>query len=243
MAEALQFFYSDVLREIEAMKAMSRGFVARGSDHVFDLLKAQLNELKDRGGETDWGIPTDDPLKTIGSSGEYELHGKGLDVHGCLTSTWGISHVAEKKGAARFALVGNASTVIRIVADSGEEIAMWRMEVGAHDGPGACFHAQMLGERDEPPFPKSLSVPRLPLFLATPLVALDFVLGELFQAGWPKVAAEASASTAIWQGVQRKRWMRTLNWQLGLVADATGSPWLGVKGAFPRADLFTSGAA
>jgi hypothetical protein len=243
VADELEFFYSDVQREIEAIKGMSRRFIERGTERVFDALRSQLDELRDHGGSTNWHIPKDQPLRTIVSSGGYERSGAGLAVRGSLTSTWSISHVPGK-GKARFALTGNASTVVRIeAAEDEQELAMWRMEVGARDAPGACFHAQMLGETDSPPFPKALSVPRLPIFLATPLAALDFVLGELFQIEWPSVAAEASTQTSLWRSVQATRWRRTLDWQLKLVGDAVGSPWLSVKRGFPEADLFTADSA
>jgi hypothetical protein len=121
------------------------------------------------------------------------------------------------------------------------EIAMWRMEIGAPDAPGVCFHTQVLGQSDEMPFPSSLPVPRLPMFAASPLAALDFVLGELFQTGWPMVAGEASATTAMWRSVQTFRWKQVLSWQLERVNAATGSPWLAVKQAFPDHKIFLEG--
>jgi hypothetical protein len=122
------------------------------------------------------------------------------------------------------------------------EIAMWRMEIGNEALPGCAFHAQILGEAEGGHFPRTLSVPRLPLFMATPLAALDFFLGELFQNDWPEVAARASANTDMWRGIHAPRWERTLDWQKTQIAGAVGSPWLAVKRTYPQRDLFLSGA-
>src|SRR5436190_1532122 len=78
------------------------------------------------------------------------------------------------------------------------EIAMWRMEVGDARSPGCHFHVQVLGEAEVAPFPKSLSVPRLPAVHSTPPAVIEFVLGELFQATWDKHVAARSVHVKRW---------------------------------------------
>ena len=125
----------------------------------------------------------------------YEPGGGGAeDVIGEITSSWAISPWTDKslkRGTLVpiFRLTGNASIRVRILRENAvnaevTELAMWRMELGAEESPGCFFHIQVLGHKETPPFPASLSVPRLPALAFTPMAALEFLLGELFQAAW-----------------------------------------------------------
>jgi hypothetical protein len=89
-----------------------------------------------------------------------------------------------------------------------EQLAMWRVEVGDDASPGCHFHTQIEGERNNPPYPRSLSVPRLPTLLVTPMAALEFLLAEMFQSRWQQHAAEESAEMQRWKPIQKQRLLK-----------------------------------
>ena len=79
---------------------------------------------------------------------------------------------------------------------------MWRVELGADDAPGCYFHTQILGDREESPFPKSVPIPRLPSPFVTPMAAVEFVLGELFQDKWQEEARRTRDPQRRWRSIQ-----------------------------------------
>ena len=148
--------------------------------------------------------------------------------------------IGKKARADRFALTGKTSTRVRIhsAADSAE-IAMWRMEIGDSESPGCHFHVQVRGELDDIPFPKALSVPRLPSLHTSPLCVLEFVLSELFQRRWDERVAEEARHLERWAPIQRQRFSRILAWQIKTLRErAIGSPWVALKREKPEPDLF-----
>ena len=116
---------------------------------------------------------------------------------------------------------------------------MWRIEMGAYDSPGCYFHFQILGDRRRPPFPKSIPVPRLPSPFVTPMAAVEFVLGELFQDKWSRTASEARHHHGRWRAIQCQRWCNLLKWQRAAVVGGS-SPWMNLKEAKPPSGLFLS---
>jgi hypothetical protein len=135
---------------------------------------------------------------------------------------------------------GIASTRVRFfdASDLSKSIAMWRLELGDAKSPGCYFHVQILGEEEEPPFPKSVSVPRLPSLFVTPMGAIEYVLGEVFQDRWAKVAMENTATVLRWSGMQQRRLLSLLEWQKDKVKKALTSPWMTLKAARPEPALF-----
>lgn len=231
MAE-LRFLSSDIERELEAVRNMARPFLERDSDRAFQDLRTQLENIKRKPDiQSRWEIPLRSPLRTIPSEGDYERSGQGAhSVVGRLTFVWEIT--ARGRHPKVLDLTGNASTRVELIDVNCEpplEFAMWRMEIGDEHSPGYCFHAQALGQRAEPPFPKSLPIPRLPIFPATPMAALEFLLSELFQTAWAREASKRTANTNLWAAVQAQRWKALLDWQHGQVARASGSPWVSLK--------------
>jgi hypothetical protein len=120
------------------------------------------------------------------------------------------------------------------------EIAMWRMEVGGDSSPGTCFHVQILGQTNSVPFPRYLEVPRLPTILFTPMLAFEFLLGELFQQEWPMNLAQGGHRGDIerWRAIQLRRLSRLLDWQLRQLQGKWGSPLSIMKAIQPPSDLF-----
>ena len=114
---------------------------------------------------------------------------------------------------------------------------MWRMEIGDSGSPGCHFHVQILGQTQEIPFPKSLSVPRIPSLIMTPAAVLEFVLAELFQDEWARQVGRNGADLKRWAAIQKKRWQNLLNWKLEVVS-TSASPWTTMKSEKPNVDLF-----
>jgi hypothetical protein len=187
------------------------------------------------------------PFLTEVSRGEYQPDDQGaLNVYAEITSTWTIRRIAQRKRSLRaekFILTGNASTRVRIHREASAQagpaqLAMWRAEVGDSKSPGCHFHVQIAGDLDDPPFPKSLDVPRLPGLLITPPAVVEYVVGELFQARWLKHIAGQSAELNRWWPIQRRRLGAVLGWQLNIVKSASGSPWATLKKQKPGPQLF-----
>lgn len=248
----LEYFFSDFERELTAIKQIAAEYIRHDSGHVIPQLMQSLKNIanSDDRRSYQWDIPPSSPLRTRSSHGQYEPDSEGgRSVFGEVTSTWDIRTIREggaRHGPARkLALVGNGSTRIRIIGELAdgelEQIAMWRMEIGGVGAPGACFHVQVLGEDEHPPFPKDLPIPRLPTIMFTPMLAFDFLLGELFQEEWTEHVSRATDRGAleIWRGIQTQRLKSLLAWQLESLDNVAAVPWTWMKMLEPPADLFT----
>lgn len=241
------FAFGETLHELASARGIARSFLAN-DETVFNQLRTQLEGLRDEPttGRFSWVIPPERPLRTIVSEGEYERSRKGRRVIGTLSFVWEIARVHPKKRrnpAQLFRLVGKASTVIRVVAVQqndtlGSELAMWRTEVGDAAAPGTYFHFQVLGEGTDPPFPKDLSVPRLPSCFVTPMVTLEFMLAELFQERWHQHVFSESNALKQWRRIQRDRLVRLLAWQSEVASASDRSPWAALKAASPPPKIF-----
>jgi hypothetical protein len=225
----------DLVHEVEAMSKLAARFITKETHWRFGRLKAQLEGLRD-GMHLAWEVPLDAPLVTEPSDGTYEVSGKGSHiVTGRLSFLW---HLTACGSPTRVQLTGNATTRIELLdAETSESLGMWRMEIGAPDAPGCCFHVQILGEDAALPFPRSLPVPRFPSLPATPMAALEFLLSELFQTDWRHEVGRSTPATRDWRGVQRQRWSAFLGWQSAAVQGGTGSPLVSLK-AFPPPEVF-----
>jgi hypothetical protein len=245
----LEFRFSQIVEEIDALSQIANGFIDKLSSDVLKNLKTELEGIRaaPSGRHYFWNIKEEYPLTTITSFGGYEPNDQGAhNVFASITSTWEIEPLGNHNTGSRihrkFALAGIASTRVRIYKGSPdkplEELAMWRMEIGDVNSPGCHFHVQVLGEEDNPPFPHSLSVPRFPGIIFTPMATFEFVLGEVFQDQWRQIAASESGKMQTWLSIQRQRLVQLLQWQKGIVEDSTGSPWIALKSAKPVQDIF-----
>jgi hypothetical protein len=246
----LIFEISELLIELEVAKGLVHPFVSNGAS-VFSELRTQLEgfQTDPSEGTFDWNIPKERPLRTSISRGEYEPGGGGVNVVGELSFTWRIKRIKlprSREPAKQFRLAGIASTIARVFEcngdeSRGEQLAMWRTEVGDDGSPGCHFHSQILGEKDEGPFPSRLSVPRLPACLPSPMTALEFLLAELFQDRWKRYVFLESAELKRWRSIQRERLRRLLKWQDDIVRSGlSATPWTTLKYAKPPEGLFVS---
>ena len=245
----LEFLFSDILEEIETVARVAQRFIAPSSAKVLTTLQSNLKSIRESaaGRPRHWSIPESLPLSTVASLGEYECGGKGQrSIFARMSSVWEIEPLGPRNVGSqphrKFALVGLASTKVRILEGEPDapcdELAMWRMEIGDDRSPGCCFHVQVLGESNDPPFPRSVPVPRFPGLFLTPMSVLEFVLAELFQDEWKQHAASETSDMLYWRKIQRERLASLLDWNLKQVRDSSGPAWTVLKWAKPPADLF-----
>lgn len=244
----LQFLFSTIDTEVNAVASVAERFIARSSANVLPTFRSALDNIRGcpTGRPYRWEIKDDLPLCTKTSWGDYDRGQGQSPIFAKISCVWDIEPLGDDNLASRthrkFALAGLASTKVRIVEgeaqEQGEELAMWRTEIGDDRSPGCCFHVQVLGESDDPPFPSSVPVPRFPSLLVTPMSVLEFVLAELFQDSWRKHAARDTSPMQSWRKIQRLRLGRLLHWKADHVDGSAGPPWTALKSAKPPASLF-----
>jgi hypothetical protein len=242
--EGLLFEFSAIRDEITSFVEISRKFIDPSYEYVLldwlDKLMAFQNSRQT--GSIRWEITEKNPVRTQPTL-EYEPVGKcgGFEIYGELSSIWQIELVADanRKNRVRFfRLKGIASTKIKIfrldLDQSVLPIAQWQFEVGDHQSPGTHFHVGIgfFGQTAT-----SLPVPRLPSLIFTPVDALDFLLGEMFQVRWRREVSLETASVRTWTGHQRERLSRLLGWKLDQVKKSNGSAWNYLKHERPPASI------
>ena len=249
LVAGLQFRCRELVEETEALRDMAGTLLAPDGGGVLADLRSQL----DRAGQGATDGPVEirlRPLRTKPTLG-YELGSRsgGTEIYACATGIWEVRTVGGTGPRSKLAFTGKASTVIELwpaecrareQENEASRVAMWRIELGAHDSPGCYFHFQILGDHSDPPFPKSIAIPRLPSPFVTPMAAIEFVLGELFQDEWPRKASEARHHQRRWRAIQRQRWCRLLRWQETALNAGESSPWMNLKTAKPPDDVFVN---
>ncbi|MGH6689501.1 MAG: hypothetical protein ACREF4_02325 [Gammaproteobacteria bacterium] len=238
------FSFAEFERELISVRKLVTQFLVPTAPKVLEEFQAKLSRIRERpGAQHAWAIEPDRAVVTKTTDGLHEPGGGGVaDLFAEISCIWEITPVvvAGKKGrqvkkdipADHFLTSGLASTLIMLRrASEAEPVAMWRMEIGDRASPGAWLHTQLgVHWRDELPFPGSMPVPRLPCYMMTPLAVIEYVLGELFQDDWPRSLAANPAGLTEWSGIQTRRMMQTLAWQLKAVErPAQGTPLATLK--------------
>lgn len=240
--------FAEVAREIRAIEILARPFLNPDDVYLFHTLSAQLINIQRTRSGGSFAIPEESPLRTIRCDGGYEADGrKGVyqGLRGELSCLWEIECVKtgrQKGPLAEFRVSGKASTKLRLVDDEEEaQMVLWRMEIGDSASPGTFFHTQ-LGE-DDPgsALHMPLPVPRLPTVPTTPMLALEYLLAELFQSRWPKHLAANGDAVAGWRRIQLRRVLAFIEWQESILRDRAGSPITDMKGAQPDPGLLLQG--
>jgi hypothetical protein len=242
----MRFNIAESLGEISAFAALTRTFLAPDGELVLANYARALQMMRDKRyfREQIWEIPIDKPLRTKVSPGSYERQNNGAHtVFGSVSSAWGIKFVdpgKKSRAVTEFDLVGLASTRVAVLDGKPEEpgntIGVWKMEIGDAASPGCHFHVQIEGKGDY--YPTTLSVPRIPSIISTPLAAAEFALGELFQEDWPKHVARTVIGADQWETIQKKRFRNLLFWSFNEVTRAGRSPWAALKSAKPPSEVF-----
>lgn len=246
----LEFSFEEFRAEIGVMISLAESLLTPDSVRALKRFEQTVRQLGEQQTDRPYslelqGLDGAGGVRTRPSAGEYEKRErKGKVVSAELRSVWMVKPVAtkrKKQPRSRFRLTGLASTSISIHDNCGEILARWQMDVADERSPGCYFHIQVAQESDEPPFPAWLPVPRFPSLLVTPMAALDFVLGELFQDRWLKRTSAGDSAAQRWRSMQKKRWQHLLQWYLECVRDTgeTCSPWLSIKRAQPPVELFS----
>ncbi len=240
MYSSIRFGFAEFRRELELLSRLTRRFLDPSSQGIFRRLVETLEQLQNSNdrGQIRWEVAEGVPLRTI-ESNLYEPGNRrgGLDVFGEISWCWEIQAIPPAKGnPTQFEVSGIASVKLRVCCkqhDRPDGIGMWRVEVGARDAPGCHFHTQILGEHDEPPFPHALTVPRLPSLFVTPMAAIEFFLGELFQDAWAQHIVSDQGDGPFWNGIQQRRLTDLFDWKREQVGRSRGSPWIALKMAKP----------
>ena len=230
-----RFKIVELQRETKSLQTMGEKFLDSQTSWALERFSSNLQSIGDVRG----GIARTLELERLRTSPstDYESgsrHG-GIEIYAVISGTWDLLPLQNRK----IEFCGNASTRIEVYAsnDSKKRLAMWRLEVGSEDSPGCYVHAQILGDLNEPPFPKSVPIPRLPSIFITPMSAVEFVLGELFQDKWAKVTAENTDAAQYWRALQQKRLQRLLSWYQSTLKNSRSSPWMTLKAAKPDGQL------
>lgn len=245
----LQFLLRELVEETAAVGNMAADLLAPGGDQVLAALRSQIDAIPERsaGGTHEIRLR---PLCTRPTR-DYEPGSRsgGSEIYAKVTGIWEVRSVGSRRAKTRVSFTGKASTVVELWPAEypwGEEteetsrLARWQIELGTYDSPGCYFHIQILGDRDAPPFPRSIPIPRLPSPFVTPMAAVEFVLGELFQDIWERRAGEDGHHQKRWRTIQRERWLSLLEWQEKALSDGGSSPWMNLKAAKPPPGRFLS---
>ena len=239
----LRFPLTELVSEIDTLQGVAGNFLDPGSDWVLHDLREGLEQLRTREGGRASKLRLGE-LRTKARKGAYEVGGRrgSCSIFARITGVWELCAVGEVTRKTRerrqVAFCGIASTKAELLEEDTQEcLSMWRFELGAFDSPGCYFHVQVLGESDHPPFPKALPIPRLPSIFVTPMAAIEYVLGELFQDQWEREVTRSGAGDR-WRGLQRGRLRRLLVWQGQTLDQVQSSPWMALKAAKPPAEIF-----
>lgn len=242
----LRFRFAELISETKALKSIAKRFLDPNSTYALDGLGSDLESL--------WSATQDrerilqlSPLNTIATK-NYETCNRygGPMVYAVITGRWevrphgGNPKKLKAKQKRELEFCGKASTKIELydTRNAAQPIAMWRMEHGSEDAPGCYFHVQILGDRDEPPFPRTVPIPRFPSIFVTPMGVIEYVLGELFQHEWRKAASGNTGDLAYWHKLQRDRLVSLLKWHQEQLDNLISSPWMTLKAAKPDEDMF-----
>ncbi len=241
----MDFQFADLQREVSTFAQVSRQFFEEESREKLSAWLTDLLSFRDsrRRGSWKWSIPEDGPIRTVATD-EYEPGNRrgGFLVYGELSSVWeiGLKDLGRSAGQV-IRLKGLASTKVKIFRRGADEpssqIAQWQFEIGDHQSPGCHFHLGIghLNE-DNASFP----VPRLPSLLLTPVDALDFLLGEIFQVRWRETVARETAPMQVWGEQQKNRLCRLLDWKKEQIDRSGGSAWNYLKHQRPGAGILLS---
>lgn len=229
-----RFLFPELVRETTAFRAVARRFLDPSTTWVLERFLSDLNSIGSSGGESIQTLQLQ-CLNTVPSR-DYEAGHRrgGQDVHAVISGTWQLRPLGSSTAPGRkIEFCGIASTRIELYASDHQFLGMWRLELGGEDSPGCYIHAQILGDSNRPPFPKCLPIPRLPSIFVTPMSALEFVLGELFQDKWAKEIAGNKPDASYWRTLQQKRLQSLFSWYQRIIENSEPSPWMTLKAAHP----------
>ena len=226
----------DLSEELTAFATFASSKLAPTAWGSFQQLKSQLEGIQKsaRGKDCRWKSSL--PVETSASDGMHQpsREGRGTSLFGKVSFTWQVRPLGEytKKAAyRRLVAVYDSSVTVALCEEATKKtLREWKFDVGNHESPGCHFHAAFSDARSAG---HNVDVPRLPTIIFMPTDALDFVLGELWQDDWPKLAI-GGAAAQTWARFASARMQSVLEWQTAKVSSSTGSPWMMLKAAKPK---------
>lgn len=241
--------FEGVCEQLEGVVALGGGqHLELDSESIAKQACDDLRSIRDNSnkGMVRWSIPESRPIRTKPTNSYQRGHKGGLSAQAHLSFVWEIQKSDRHD---EFSIVGLCSTKITLIDVSNRlggvaKPIAWTFEMGSDDSPGCHFHTQIdwkspisvvLDENDMEGWP-SLDIPRLPSFLITPGDCLDYVLGELFQDGWPQRYDETDpARIGRWLSSSRRRIVAILRNTLDAAEGGSRtSPWLAIKQWYPK---------
>ena len=211
----LIFRFDDMRREVEGFFALAKDFLDPSAEACLQIFADKLGIIRQKAPLSNnppevlnrkygWSIPDNQPLLTRPSRAYEKGKRKGGPlICARITSIWELSPEPRKSRhdvPKHFYLSGNASVRVEWMDNCDHKsMGSWRMEISDDASPGCYFHAQILGDEPHPPFPHSVTVPRLPCVASTPMAVLEFVLGELFQDQWENHSMNPSPQMEAWR--------------------------------------------
>ncbi len=240
----LLFSPSELLSEIGALSELAAKFLDPAGFQLKQLATDIRGLIAQQSGSTVLEIPESWPLRTRISKGDYETSGKSnREVFAEITGIWkielskrGLTSGRRNRKVRPKPLIGYsglASMTITVYDQTASEnrIAHSQMDVGDLNAPGCFFHTHSFID-------SSFPVPRHPNLFPTPMSAIEFVLGELFQTSWERAVSGSTDPPQRWRSIQQKRLKAILAWQMERVGQATASPWIAIKTMNPPPDIF-----
>lgn len=211
------------------MEALGKGFFDSETSWVLGDLRRDLQGIATGSEQKTFSLELK-CLRTMPSN-QYDRR-VGKDIHAVITGIWQL----RRSGRREVEFCGKASTKIELYASDDHpynpymRLALWRLELGDEKSPGCYVHAHFLG---------ALPIPRLPSLFITPMSAIEFVLGELFQNEWAKaVAIRNNSNVDYWRARQKDRLQKLFLWYNEQMENADSSPWIALKKAKPQSDMF-----
>lgn len=229
----LRFKIAELEREIRAMETMGKEFFKSHTLWTLEDLRKHLNSIG--GAQKGKAHPLElQCLHTIPSD-QYDRKA-GKKIYAVISGKWKLRPLEKRE----IEFCGIASTRIGLYASDNPKtlLARWSLELGAEDSPGCYVHAHILGDPVDSRFPKSVPIPRLPSLFVTPMSAIEFVLGELFQNEWAEATARGNHEVKNWRALQKK-WLQSLfSWYRREMEKTDFSSWMALKNAKPEDSMF-----
>jgi len=172
------------------------------------------------------------------SKGAYEWGDRrgGLTVYGVISGRWDVkplgnsSRKGKIKPGRKIEFCDNVSTTVEIRdAETNNCVVKWNIDIATTDSPGCYFHMQI---------PNRIPIPRIPSLFVTPMAAIEFVIGEMFQDEWESATSSDTANPVMWRALQAKRLKKLLHWQREVLDGILATPWMALKRAKPNGELF-----
>ncbi|MCE2432145.1 MAG: hypothetical protein J4F29_04350 [Candidatus Latescibacteria bacterium] len=220
-----RFLFPELIQETQVLTTLSKRFLEPNSrEKVFPSFLSNLRSIGRKPEERVYSLKLQ-CLRTIPSD-QYDRKA-GKEIYAVISGTWDLRRLGRRE----IEFCGIASTKIELYAsdDPGKRLAMWRLELGDEKSPGCYVHAHILG---------ALPIPRLPSLFVTPMSAIEFVLGELFQRDWAQVVASDNKNVNRWRNIQTDRLQKLFAWYKDQIENADSSPWMALKKAKPEDGMF-----